>query len=153
VVQSHTCMQKVAWCHVRNVLPSGFRHYRGTQQTRRYQDGLVKSFADSLQLQAKYKCVTGSVLSRMRAVFEHHHDRVREITFEGTTDDFDESFKVTKRSFPMLEGLFLYFGCCGKSKVPDTFLGGPELSDQHLRCLTLYGIFFASISGLLSSVT
>ena len=95
--------------------------------------------------------MTASVLSRMRAVLEHHQDRVREITFEGTTNDFDEFFRVTNSAFPMLESLQLQY--CSDQKVPDTFLGGPHLSHLHLRRLTMDSPSFASISGLLSSGT
>ena len=48
-----THVQKVACCRVGVVLPSGFRHYRATLQTGRYQHGLVKPFADFLDLQAR----------------------------------------------------------------------------------------------------
>ena len=87
----------------------------------------------------------------MRDVLEHHRDRMREITFQGTADNFDQFFKVTKCDFPVLEGLFLYFGTRIPS-IPDTFLGGPDLSHLHLRRLTLSGLLFTSMSGLLSSV-
>ena len=90
-------------------------------------------------------------LLRMRDVLEHHRDRMHEIAFQGTADNFDEFFKVTKCDFPVLEGLFLYFGTRTPS-IPDTFLGGPDLSHLHLRRLTLSGLLFTSISGLLSSV-
>jgi hypothetical protein len=99
-----------------------------------------------------YGELTGSVLWRMRAVLRHHHDRVRDITFEGTANDFDEFFKVTKCAFPVLESLSLQFKYCG-NVVPDEFLGGPDLSELHLRRLTLCDFSFASISRLLSSGT
>ena len=99
-----------------------------------------------------YGELTGSVLWRMRAALRHHHDRVRDITFEGSADDFDEFFKVTKCTFPVLESLSLRIKYCG-NVVPDTFLGGPDLSYLHLRRLTLHDFSFASISRFLSSGT
>jgi hypothetical protein len=92
-------------------------------------------------------------LLRMRDVLEHHRDRMREIAFQGTTDNFDQFFKETKCDFPVLESLSLYFGRTCSRLIPDTFLGGPDLSHLHLRRLALSGPLFTSKSRLLSSAT
>ena len=98
-----------------------------------------------------YGDMTGRAIWRMRAALEHHHDRVREIAFGGASTNFDKFFKATsKRAFPMLESLIL---CGWKPEVPDTFLGGPDLSDLHLRRLKLSGFSLETISRLLSSAT
>ena len=95
--------------------------------------------------------MTGSALWRMRATLEHHHDRVREINFGGSSANFDKFFKATsKRAFPMLESLVLWGT---RQKVPDTFLGGPDLSDLRLRRLNLSGFSLESTSQLLSFAT
>jgi hypothetical protein len=102
-----------------------------------------------------YRCmdkeITGSALWRMRAVLKHHHDRVRKITFEGTGDNFDEFCNVTDCAFPVLESLVLDLK--RQPKLPDTFLGGPDLSYLHLRCLKLNNVSLASVSRLLFSLT
>ncbi|KAI0269718.1 hypothetical protein BGY98DRAFT_280070 [Russula aff. rugulosa BPL654] len=43
----------------------------------------------------------------MRTAFERHRDRVREISFKGSSADFDKFFEVTKCPFPVLESLVL----------------------------------------------
>jgi hypothetical protein len=52
MVQSRTCVQKVARSHVRVVLPFEFKYHRGTRKTGPYQDDPVRSFADSHRLLA-----------------------------------------------------------------------------------------------------
>jgi hypothetical protein len=101
-----------------------------------------------------YKCmnkdITGSALWRMRTALRHH-DRVREIAFAGTRANFEKFFKETNCAFPVLESLFLQFEYGEESKLPDTFLGGPDLSHLHLRRLKLTDIPLASVSRLLLS--
>jgi hypothetical protein len=78
----------------------------------------------------RYKGITSSALGRMRAALEHHHhDRVREITFEETSLNFEEFFEVTDCAFPVLESLSLRLKYCGGLKFPDTFIRGPDLSN------------------------
>ena len=96
-----------------------------------------------------YGDMTDSSLWRLRAALGHH-DHVREVVFGGSTANFDKFFEVTKCVFPVLENLSL----CGlNQKVPDTFLGGPDRSDLHLRRLKLSGFSLESTSRLLSSAT
>jgi hypothetical protein len=101
--------------------------------------------------------ITRSALWRMRAVLEHHHDRVREIAFEGMLVDatnFNKILKVTQYAFPMLEGLILHFDdYYYEPKLPDTFLRGPDLLDLHLRRLELKRVSLDAISGFLFSAT
>jgi hypothetical protein len=99
-----------------------------------------------------YRDVTNSALWRMRAALRHH-DRVRVISYEGTGADFDKFIDATNSPFPLLESLFLRFRYGYESKLPDTFLRGPDLSDLHLRRLGLKHVSFASISGFLLSAT
>jgi hypothetical protein len=104
-----------------------------------------------------YKCmskdVTGSALWRMRAALKHQ-DRVRgEIAFEGTGAWFDEFFEATNCSFPVLESLLLRPKYGHEVELPDTFLGGPDLSYLHLRRLTLHNFPLSFISGILLSAT
>jgi hypothetical protein len=101
-----------------------------------------------------YGYITGSARWRMRAALRHH-DRVREIVFEGSRANFDGFFKETKCAFPMLESLVLRFeyGHVRQYiKLPDAFLG-PDPSDPHLRRLSLERVSLASISGFLLSST
>jgi hypothetical protein len=100
-----------------------------------------------------YRDITGSALWRMRAALKQHRDRVREIAFEGTRANFDKFFAVTNCAFPVLESLVLRFRYGDEPKLPDTFLRGPNLSDLHLRRLTLNHFSLASVSGLLLSAT
>ena len=102
--------------------------------------------------------VTGSAIWRMRAALEHHPDRVRKISFEGSGANLYKFFKAANRPFPMLEGLELYFADGYKTnlpgqKLPDTFLRGPDLSDLPLQSLRLDRATLASISRFLSSAT
>jgi hypothetical protein len=57
-----------------------------------------------------YNCmdgeITGSAFWRLRAALKRP-DRVRGITFEGTSAGFDKFFKVTNCPFPVLESLVL----------------------------------------------
>ena len=103
-----------------------------------------------------YKCMyqdmTRSALWRMRAALEQR-DRVRGISFEGSIDWFDEYFKATNCNFPILESLVL---CCQYHKevdLPDSFLGGPDLSNLHLRNLKLERVSLSSVSRFLLSTS
>jgi hypothetical protein len=82
-----------------------------------------------------------------------HQDRIREIAFEGTSAWFDEFFKATNCPFPVLENLRLHRKYGDEVKLPDTFLGGPDLSYLHLRRLKLDSLPLSSISGILLSAT
>jgi hypothetical protein len=99
--------------------------------------------------------ITGSALWRMRATLRHH-DRVREIAFEGSRANYNMFFRATKCTFPVLESLIL---CIGRGndlpadiKLPDAFLG-PDLSGPLLRRLRLERFSLASISGFLLAST
>jgi hypothetical protein len=100
--------------------------------------------------------ITGSALKRMRTVLEQH-DRVREISFIGTNAWLDEFFRNTNYPFPTLETLTLGSGLASieyeELKLPDTVLGGPDLSNLHLRHLLLEGFSFTSLSKLLLSLS
>jgi hypothetical protein len=55
--------------------------------------------------------INGSALStlwRMRAALKHH-DRVREISFEVSSANFDEFFRATSFPFPVLKRLDIFF--------------------------------------------
>jgi hypothetical protein len=98
--------------------------------------------------------ITESALWRMRAALRHH-DRVRKIAFEGSNANFDEFFKETKCTFPMLDSLVLCFGhrpSPARKKLPDAFLG-PNLKYPLLRRLRLENVSLASIFGFLRSAT
>jgi hypothetical protein len=97
-----------------------------------------------------YRQLIGSALWRMRAALKHH-DRVREINFRGRGEHFDKLFKETNCAFPVLESLVLTSAC--ERELPDTFLGGPDLSYLQLRRLQLEHFSLASISRFLLSVT
>lgn len=97
--------------------------------------------------------ITGSAFWRLRAALKHPN-RVRGITFEGTSTGFDKLFKVTDCPFPMLESLVLRFGFGCEPNLPDTFLKGPDVLDlHHLRRLKLYRVSLSSISRFLASAT
>ena len=98
-----------------------------------------------------YGDMAGRTLWRMRAVLEHHHDRVRQIAFDGSTADFKKLLTFTNRPFPVLESLTLWSP--REWEIPNTFLRGPDLSDLPLRNLSLILISFSSIFGILSSLT
>ena len=119
--------------------------------------GQIKTILSGpLPIIIRYRCmcrdITDNAIWRMRAALGHH-DRVREISYEGSDANFDKFIKATNSPFPLLERLFLYFKPGYESKLPDTFLRGPDLSDLHLRRLELGNVSFASVSGLLLSAT
>jgi hypothetical protein len=90
-------------------------------------------------------------LRRLHAALKHP-DRVRGITFEGTSAGFDKFFEATNCPFPVLESLLLSPALGYELKLPDTFLRGPDLCDlRHLRCLKLYSYSLPPICGFLSS--
>ena len=96
-----------------------------------------------------YGQLSGSALWRMRAALKHR-DRVCEINFRGCQPAYDQFFKETNCAFPVLESLDLFdYGL----ELPDTFLGGPDLSYLPLRRLKLGRVSLASISRFLLSVT
>ncbi|KAI0288663.1 hypothetical protein BC826DRAFT_658724 [Russula brevipes] len=75
-------------------------------------------------------------------------DRVRGITFRGTSGDFDKCLKATKRPFPSLQSLELREKTAARMiYLPTTFLGG---SVSKLRRLSLHGVS-APLSMLLST--
>ena len=104
-----------------------------------------------------YRDISGSNLQRMRTALERHRGRVRGIAFRGESVQFDKYFErfseVTESTFPMLESLDMNFRYCDAPKLVDTFLGGSDPSNSHLRRLKLRGVSFASIYGVLSSST
>jgi hypothetical protein len=159
VAQPHTRVQKVARCYVCVGLPFGFGHYRGAHKTGPYQDDPVGSFPIlfDYELTSAHGKLAGSALWRMQTVLRHH-DRVRGIAFAGGASDvscynFNKFFKATSCSFPMLEILVLHFVVGYETLIPKTFLGGPDLSDLHLRHLESICDSFPSISRLLSSAS
>ena len=91
----------------------------------------------------------GSARWRMLAALRHH-DRVREISFQGMSAKFDEFFEATKCTFPILESLSLSFRYDYQPIFPDTFLGGPDLS-INLRRLKWEYPPLETISRILSS--
>jgi hypothetical protein len=98
--------------------------------------------------------LTGSEFRHMLIAFgRRHRDRVREISFEGTSANFNKFFEVTNCPFPVLESLVLNFKAGFELKLPDAFLRGPNLPDLHLRRLRFRRALFASVSGFLSSAT
>lgn len=113
---------------------------------------LLGPFLILLDYKRMFEDITLCALWRMHSALEYH-DRVREISFGGTSDWFDEFFGATNCPFPELESLVLRSGYGEEMEIPDTFLGGPDLSDLHLRRLSLYGVSLASTSGVLSSAT
>jgi F-box-like len=99
-----------------------------------------------------YDCgrdMTSSALWQLRAALKQQ-DRVREIYFEGPSDWFDELFRNTNCSFPILESPSFETKFLEDVKIPDTFLGGSYL---HLRHLKLERIFLTSISRFLLSTS
>ena len=102
-----------------------------------------------------YESMFGNIRSarwRMLAALKHR-DRVREISFQRMNAKFDKFFKETQCAFPILESLSLSFTDGYKPNLPDTFLGGPDLYNLHLRRLKLENTTLASISRFLSSAT
>jgi hypothetical protein len=120
--------------------------------------GLIKTILSSpFPILIDYNCmdgeVTGSAFWRLRAALKHP-DRVRGITFEGTSAVFDKLFKAANCPFPVLESLVLRFGSGCEPKLPGTFLKGPDVLDlHHLQRLKLYRVSLPSISGFLASAT
>jgi len=121
--------------------------------------GNIKTIlSSSYPIFIEYKClhegITGNALRRMRVALRHR-DRVRGISFEGSNAGFKKFFRETVCSFPVLDSLFLRFGYGFRQNIPVTFLRGPDLSDLHLRRLTLDCFYFslAQVSGFLSSAT
>jgi hypothetical protein len=112
--------------------------------------------AGPLPILIDYKCMyeemTSSALWRMRAALKHH-DRVRGISFRGTSVWSNEFFRATNHSFPILERLTLGPLYGDELDLPDTFLGGQELSDLHLRDLKLKRVSLRSIFRFLSSTS
>jgi hypothetical protein len=99
--------------------------------------------------------ITASALGRMRTALEQH-DRVRELSFmvHGTSAWFDGFFRNTIYPFPVLESLALCsISASEEMKLPNTFLGGPDLSNLHLQHLRLAGFSLTSTSTLLSSLS
>ena len=95
--------------------------------------------------------LTGSPLWRLHTTLKHR-DRVREISFQGLpSTHFDKFFKETNCAFPALESLYLRFTPEYRQKLPDTFLGGSDLSYLRLRRLRLERVSLASISEFLLS--
>ena len=90
-------------------------------------------------------------LERMHSALEHH-DRVRGIHLNGERCWFKDFFKATSCPFPALEILYLRYRSWDL-EIPDTFLGGPDLSNLRLRSLTLRNVPLTPISGLLSFAT
>jgi hypothetical protein len=105
----------------------------------------------SLTIGANMYYPTDSSLKRMYSALEHR-DRVRGIRLHGASFWFDDFFKATNCPFPALEILYLRNRNV-EMEIPDTFLGGPDLSNLRLRSLTLRSVSLTSISGLLSSAT
>ena len=99
-----------------------------------------------------HKDMTRSALWRMRASLKQHN-RVRDISVAGTSSCFDKFFRATNCTFPMLEGLYLRSGRHDRVNIPDTFLGGPDLSVPHLRRLQLGHVTLTAISRLLFSAS
>ena len=110
----------------------------------------------TLPIFIKYDCMrddlTRSALWRLRTTLKQH-DRVREISVEGTTALFDKFFRATNCTFPVLESLVLRPKYGEELTIPDTFLGGPDLSHLHLRYIRLARISLSSVSRLLLSTS
>ena len=108
----------------------------------------------------KYRDLTDRELRNMHTVLGHYRARVREISFEGRSADFNKFFDMTNFPFPVLVCLALDFNLSPsinpsvKLKLPNTFLRGPKLSDlPHLRLLQFQHALLASVFGFLSSAT
>ena len=119
-------------------------------------DGIETILSGPLPILIDYKGMyeetTSNALWRMRAALKHH-DRVRGIFFEGTSAWLNEFFRATNHSFPILERLTLGLTYGDELKLPDTFLGGQDLSDLHLRHLKLKRFSLRSIIRFLSSTS
>ena len=112
--------------------------------------------AGPLPILIEYKCMyeemTSSAIWRLRAALKHH-DRVRGIFFGGTSVWSNEFFRATNHSFPILERLTLVPLYGVELKLPETFLGGQDVSDSHLRHLKLLRVSLRSIFRFLSSTS
>ena len=71
--------------------------------------------------------------------------------FEGSIDWFNEYFKATNCNFPILESLVLRCEYHKEVDLPDSFLGGADLSILHLRRLKLERVSLSSVSRFLLS--
>ena len=96
--------------------------------------------------------MTKSSLWRLRSALKKS-DRVRMISFCGPRPWFDELFSATNCTFPELESVVLHSRYSQDLKIPETFLGGPDLSNLHLQRLELCHFSFKSISRLLLSTS
>ena len=96
--------------------------------------------------------MTKSALWRLRSALKKRN-RVRGIFFCGSSAWFDEFFSVTNCTFPKLESVLLRSEYGQDVKIPETFLGGPDLSNLHLQHLALNRFPFKSISRLLLSTS
>jgi hypothetical protein len=92
---------------------------------------LLGPFLILLDYKRMFEDITLCALWRMHSALEYQ-DRVREISFEGTSAWFNEFFRATNRPFPELESLVLRSKYGDELEIPDTFLGGPDLPDMHL---------------------
>ena len=99
-----------------------------------------------------YHDMISSALGRMHSALEQR-DRVRKICFEGSIDQFEEFFKATNCTFPILESLVLHCIHHKELDLPDTFLGWPDSSNLHLRRLVLDHVSLTSVSRFLLSTT
>ena len=101
-----------------------------------------------------YKDITSSALWRMRAALEQR-DRVRRISFEGTRASMDQLFGATNCTFPALDSVVLRSSRGQDLAVPGTFLreAAADVSDLHLRRLSLGRVSLTSISGFLLSTS
>jgi F-box-like len=95
-----------------------------------------------------------SAVWRMRTALGQH-DRVRGVSFTGTRKGVhvDEFFSATDCHFPILESLVLSHTYYQELELPDTFLGGPDLSNLHLRRLELERFSLTSVSRFLLSTS
>ena len=165
MVQSCTCVQKVARSHVHLVLSFGSKCHRETRKTGRYQDYFVWSFADSHRPHRVASAGDQSIsinetsVWRLPATLTHHRDRVREISFGGSGSEcypiFTKFIEAASYHFPALESLVFCFEHVRKLlEFPATFLRGPDQSDLPFRRLGWYGSYSTfSISGFLPSAT
>lgn len=96
--------------------------------------------------------ISHSAQERIHTALEQH-DRVREISFEGTRNWMGEFFRATKCPLPILEVLRLRSGFGVESKLPNAFLGGPGLSHLHLRHLQLERFTLTSVFRFLLSTS
>ena len=150
IILTHVCRK---WRAI--VLASASRWDLGVTVGPEKPDDIESILSGPLPILIDYNCVrremTGSALQRMHAALRHH-DRVREITFQGGSADFKKFLKATNCPFPILESLAFEF-IYDEAKIPETFLRGPDHSILHLRHLHLCFTSLSSISGFLLSAT